>query len=207
MNYEILIFYIFAVVTFIITPGPVVAVVIKNSALSFRSGFFTICGSNFASIILIFVASMIIFQITEISQNLLIFLSFFGSIFIFYLGFSSILKILKNKNEISQIAPQKSKKSFIDGFLTGISNPKDIIFFVAFFPQFIKITNSINLSLFILVFLWIFLDFLLLIIYAIFINHKIISNYKNKIAFFSDFILIIIGIFGIFYFFNSINFI
>ena len=52
--------------------------------------------------------------------------------------------------------------------LVGISNPKDIIFFSAFFPQFVSISPHLDLSLTILTLTWIVLDFLTLSLVYIF---------------------------------------
>jgi threonine/homoserine/homoserine lactone efflux protein len=41
----------------------------------------------------------------------------------------------------------------------GISNPRDILFLAAFFPQFIQITPDLDISLGILTLSWIILDF------------------------------------------------
>ena len=56
--------------------------------------------------------------------------------------------------------------------LVGISNPKDIIFFSAFFPQFVSISPHLDLSLTILTLTWIVLDFLTLGRVKLEVRHK-----------------------------------
>ena len=58
---EILIAYIVAVFVLIVTPGPVVALVIRNASLyGFKAAFFTNLGTNFASLLLIAFAIAVI---------------------------------------------------------------------------------------------------------------------------------------------------
>jgi threonine/homoserine/homoserine lactone efflux protein len=64
--------------------------------------------------------------------------------------------------------------------MVGISNPKDIIFFISFFPQFIQITESFGKSMVVLSLLWIAIDFAVLSLY-IFAIGKIASQRSNRI--------------------------
>ena len=48
------------------------------------------------------------------------------------------------------------------GFFTAIANPKDILFFAAFFPQFIRVTPDFALSVTLLTLGWVILDLLIL---------------------------------------------
>ncbi|NLK67306.1 MAG: LysE family translocator [Campylobacteraceae bacterium] len=205
MNFEILVTYVFSVFVFIFTPGPVVALVLKNATKSFKNAFITIIGTNLASLILILIASSIILGLFKISENLLTWLSFFGAIFIIYFGTTSLLSDLKNTTFESS-EPIKNKNAFLQGFAIAISNPKDIIFFIAFFPQFIEITNDIKTSLITLTVLWILLDFSLLLFYAKAMSSKFLFKQRQKIAIFSDIVLILIGFVALFVVYKSLNF-
>ncbi|WP_236872833.1 hypothetical protein [Burkholderia sp. NRF60-BP8] len=52
--------------------------------------------------------------------------------------------------------------AYLRGFVVGIANPKDLLFFVAFFPRFVGITPDSRVSLAILAALWIAVDFTVL---------------------------------------------
>ncbi|MBR7059388.1 MAG: LysE family transporter [Neisseriaceae bacterium] len=109
----------------------------------------------------------------------------------------SDIKYRKHFNQQTTILPQNNKNMFLQGFAVAIANPKDVIFFMAFFPQFIGITTNASFSLLILTCLWILLDFSLLSLYALLMNSKRISSFKFYISIISDVVLILIGVLGI----------
>ncbi|ENW28767.1 hypothetical protein F924_01184 [Acinetobacter lwoffii ATCC 9957 = CIP 70.31] len=87
---------------------------------------------------------------------------------------------------------------FRQGFLVGISNPKDIIFFAAFFPQFIGITPDLDLSLIILTLSWILLDFLTLSVVYLGFNHLSHSRLYPHLLALCGMILLMIAGYGIY---------
>lgn len=199
LNYELLLMYLFAVLLFLLTPGPVVALVLKNSLMKgFKAGFLTALGTNLASLCLIAVAVLVILGFFQLSQNFLFYLTLLGSVFIFWLGLHSFLANFKEENAEAQKNNFSFGNEFIQGFFIAISSPKDILFFIAFFPQFFSISPSLNVSLFMLVALWIVCDFCVLLMYAFLCRKSFLPSYKKHIAFVSDFALMCIGIFGFF---------
>lgn len=215
--FEVLFAYILAVFMLIATPGPVIALIIRNASMyGFKIALFTSIGTNFASLILLTITIAVILGIFNVSPFILSMFSILGCVFIFYLGISSLYKTFKNYQDKSsqdlhtqpKLDKNNGEKTFISSFLQGfgiaISNPKDIIFFIAFFPQFIHITSSIILSLSILVAIWIILDFCILMSYAMLMQKVIFLAYKNLIGILSDIILMFVGIFGGYYLLQSL---
>ena len=225
--------YLGAVITLIITPGPVVALVLKNtlkgqdSKSKSTQALKTICGTNLGSLILIAVSIAVILGVAKVSESLLGIMSIVGCGFILYLGSSSLLGFFKQRKcgdsaqpchiERSEISYKDSKfesnqsedslekttqnkySPFLQGLLLSLSNPKDILFFIAFFPQFLGITHSLYLSLTTLTLSWIALDFSLLLLIS-YISQKIqLKRFETLIAPLSDIVLIMVGIFGIVY--------
>ncbi|EMZ41086.1 hypothetical protein C826_00095 [Helicobacter bilis WiWa] len=88
--------YLGAVITLIITPGPVVALVLKNtlkgqdSKSKSTQALKTICGTNLGSLLLIAVSIAVILGVAKVSESLLGIMSIVGCGFILYLGFSSL---------------------------------------------------------------------------------------------------------------------
>lgn len=225
--------YLGAVITLIITPGPVVALVLKNtlkgqdSKTKSTQALKTICGTNLGSLLLIAVSIAVILGVAKVSESLLGIMSIVGCGFILYLGSSSLLGFFKQRKcgdsaqpchiERSEISYKDSKfesnqsedslekttqnkySPFLQGLLLSLSNPKDILFFIAFFPQFLGITHSLYLSIAVLTLSWIALDFSLLLLIS-YISQKIqLKRFETLIAPLSDIVLIMVGIFGIVY--------
>lgn len=87
---------------------------------------------------------------------------------------------------------------FKQGFLVGISNPKDIIFFASFFPQFVNITPDMNLSLTMLTLTWIVLDFATLSVVYLSFQKLSKSRLYSKLLAACGVILILVALYGIF---------
>ena len=171
--------YLGAVLTLIITPGPVVALVLKNtlkgqdSKSKSTQALKTICGTNLGSLLLIAVSIAVILSVAKVSESLLGIMSIVGCGFILYLGSSSLLGFFKQRKcgdsaqpchiERSEISYKDSKfesnqsedslekttqnknSPFLQGLFLSLSNPKDILFFIAFFPQFYRY-NALSVS-------------------------------------------------------------
>ena len=90
------------------------------------------------------------------------------------------------------------KGGFKQGFLVGISNPKDIIFFASFFPQFVQITPHLNISLGILTSSWIVLDFATLSMVYLSFNRLSKSKLYNKLLGACGAVLILIAGYGLY---------
>lgn len=225
--------YLGAVITLIITPGPVVALVLKNtlkgqdSKSKSTQALKTICGTNLGSLLLMGISIAVILGVAKVSETMLGIMSIVGCGFILYLGSSSLLGFFKQRKcgdsaqpchiERSEISYKDSKfesnqsedslekttqnkySPFLQGLFLSLSNPKDILFFIAFFPQFLGITHSLYLSITVLTLSWIALDFSLLLLIS-YISQKIqLKRFETLIAPLSDIVLIMVGISGIVY--------
>jgi len=70
---------------------------------------------------------------------------FAGAIYLIYLGirqWRSKRSVFAKSIETSKHS-QGKRKSFVQGLLVAISNPKAILFFTAFFPQFVDLSKPI----------------------------------------------------------------
>lgn len=195
MNFELLWIYILSVVVFIITPGPVTALILKNtSSGGFKKAFWTILGTDVGSLILIAFALLGILGIFSISNDFFTIFSFCGAVFIFFLGLWGFIADLR-KNSIN--SEPKAKGAFSAGFILTVSNPKEIIFIMTFLPQFTQILPNLHASLALLVGLWVGLDILTLSLLSFGVSKlKALQNYSKYISLLSDVILMFVGVLG-----------
>ena len=188
--------YCLAVVIMIATPGPVMMLVIGAGLKGgYRRAFQTIVGTNLASLLLIACSVLILKGIFNIQAFWLDLIKLLGCVYIAYLG----VDILKESRAAA--GPKQETASavggFRQGFLVGISNPKDILFFSAFFPQFIQVTNHFNDSLILLTASWIVLDFLTLsLLYLGFYRLTLSRGYRPVLALCGA-LLILIALYGL----------
>ncbi|MCE1113667.1 MULTISPECIES: LysE family translocator [Pseudomonas] len=182
MNTALTATYALTVLLLIATPGPVVALIVNTAAAAgSRKALFTAVGTNWASLVLIGVAAWIIMTSAAIDKNWLNGLSLLGCLFIGYIAVGTLREALQAPAQAAEAATAPATRGgLLQGFMVGISNPKDIIFFISFFPQFIQITESFGKSMVVLSLLWIAIDFAVLSLY-IFAIGKIASQRSNRL--------------------------
>jgi len=173
--------YALTVLLLIATPGPVVALIVNTAAASgSRKAIFTAVGTNWASLVLIGAAAWIILTSAAIDKAWLSTMSLLGCLFIGYIAVGTLRDALQAPAaEAPGELAKPGRGGLLQGFMVGISNPKDIIFFIAFFPQFIQITESFGKSMVVLSLLWVAIDFAVLSLY-IFAIGKIASQRSNR---------------------------
>ena len=82
-----------------------------------------------------------------------------------------------------------------------LSNPKDILFFAAFFPQFIQITSDVGLSLGLLSIIWVAIDLGVLSFYILAIRRWLAPAHAHRLTTIAACFLLILGVYGVGYHF------
>lgn len=202
MSVSLLLAYIVAVVALIATPGPIVALVINAATRhGFKYALITVLGANLASMVLLASAGLIIAGVIALDEHTLKWISLIGCGFIGWMALNGLREGLSERTEVKaeQVMPVRQHSGFFNGFFLGVSNPKDIIFFVAFFPQFISVTPSLKLSLGVLTLVWMLADFLILLSYALMMRGNFFQQHQRKISLLSSAFLLLIAISGALY--------
>ena len=193
--------YCLAVVVLIATPGPVMLLV-ASAGLSggYRKALATIFGTNLASLILIVVSVLVLKGILNIDPIWFNWVKILGCLYIAYLG----IAILREASQGAQdpISTTNSTQNvlgggFKQGFWVAISNPKDIVFFASFFPQFITVLGDMNQSLSLLTLTWIVLDFATLSLVYLGFNRLSGSRFYAKTLAACGAILVLVALYGI----------
>ncbi|MBN3830800.1 LysE family translocator [Burkholderia sp. Ac-20344] len=206
LHYPLLFAYLAAIVLLIATPGPVVMLVVGTVARrGFRQGMLTAVGANAASLVMIAGAMLMVFGVVLVSDRLLTGVHVAGCLFIAVLAIRTLLgewrasRTRDGHDAAAGEPPSQARRlpGVVRGFLVGIANPKDLLFFVAFFPQFVGITPDSRVSLAILAALWIAVDFTILTGYMAAINHPLIHRKQRWIAASSAGALLVIALAGL----------
>lgn len=199
MNYSELLLYMLAVIVMIATPGPVMLLVASAGLVGgYKKALMTIVGTNLASLFLISVSILILKGFLEIDELWFNAVKLLGCLYIAYLSYQIIKEALSNRNDTTLTPTRTVKGGLKQGFLVAISNPKDIIFFAAFFPQFIHVSTDMNQSLIILTMTWIILDFATLTVVYLAFNRLSKSRWYNKLLGACGAILLLVALYGIY---------
>lgn len=175
MSLELYLLYLATIFLIIATPGPSALLVIQHASMHGAGKcLHNALGSITASFILITMSlAGIAFVLNELWLNTL---SIIGALLLIYIGLSSF-KSTKLVCRAEYL--QCNREIFSEAFLTGISNPKDIIFFLALLPQFVNQSIPYYLSAITLVAGWVVLDFSIMMGYAL-VAHLVSCQFDKK---------------------------
>ena len=148
----------FAVVAAMLTvsPGADTMIVLKNVMRGGRkSGIVASVGVLCGLLIHMFFAAMGISIILMQSAEAFYVVKMLGAGYLIWLGLQSIYQSAKGKglvlkSEHNVKNDYNFKRSFTEGFVSNILNPKVAVFYLAFFPQFINEGDSVAVKSFVL---------------------------------------------------------
>ena len=199
MNFSEYLLYCVAVVVMIATPGPVMLLVATAGLKGgYKRALQTIFGTNLASLVLIVLSVCILKGVLNINEQWLNGIKILGCVYIAYIGFDILKEVFGRSTTENSLKLTAATGGFKTGFFVGISNPKDIIFFAAFFPQFTGITTDLNISLLLLTISWIVLDFATLSLVYLGFQRLSQSTWYAKILALCGFILLLVAVYGIY---------
>ncbi|MGK3113644.1 LysE family translocator [Candidatus Pantoea formicae] len=195
MNLSLLLAYMLAILLLLMTPGPVVALVTGTAARhGYRRAFATVVGTNAASLVLIALAALMLTGLVSLNPLSLQIAGLLGSLFIGVIAWRGL------RAATNATAQQPATQGgLLKGFVVGISNPKDILFFAALFPQFIAITPHLRSSLMTLALVWMVFDFVVLAFYIITVKRWLPGSQQQRLERVSMMILLLIALAGAFY--------
>lgn len=184
MTIELWFAFVFASSALLVIPGPTILTVISYSMshgnkakvpliLSVALGDSTALGLSLIGLGTLLAESAFWFQIVK----------WVGGIYLLYLGFQ-LLKAGVQQNTEKENNTDKSTgwKLFLNTYMVTALNPKGIIFFVAFLPQFINKTHNVTSQLWVLAITFVALATINATIYAVFATkaQHILSSPNNR---------------------------
>lgn len=139
-------FFVAAVFLLNVTPGPDTAYIIGRSVAQGRgAGFMSALGICTGCCVHSVACAFGLTALLAASATAFTVIKFAGAIYLIYLGvrlaFASPAKAQAAQGESSRDAGQTArslKQLYLQGFWTNVLNPKVVLFFVSFFPQFVS---------------------------------------------------------------------
>lgn len=192
-------FFVITSIILIMAPGPdFLYVTTRGISQGKRAGLLSAAGISTGLLIHTLLAAFGLSAIVQASRIAYEVIKYIGAAYLVYLGIKTVLskdKLLDGENETG-----KKKNSFHQGVLTNVFNPKAIITFMAFLPQFVDI--KINHPIIQFLFLGIILSFIALIWFGMigyfagligsFIKGS--RKFKNTVKYLSGSILVLLGL-------------
>ncbi|MFP3833011.1 LysE family translocator [Chryseobacterium sp. SIMBA_028] len=135
-----LFFFVLAALVLVISPGPnMIYLISKSITQGKKSGFISlagvVCGFLFHIVMVSFGLTAVLLAVPFAYTVLKV----LGTVYLLYLAYQAIKPNSKNIFDVEQSNSHDSpKKLFTVGFLTNVLNPKVAVFYLSFFPQFIK---------------------------------------------------------------------
>ncbi len=150
IDMDLYITFVLATALLILMPGPIVTLTIANSlAYGARHGLRTVVGTSSATVVLLLVGGFGMASVFLLLAEWFNWLRWIGAAYLVFLGFQQWrAKPVALGDDGVNAGPKKS--IFWQGFVVSITNPKTILFYAAFFPQFMDPGRPPGLQLLVL---------------------------------------------------------
>ena len=188
---QILLFFISSLVLTLM-PGPDILFVINQSLEDKKSGLLVSFGLCSGLVVHTLLLTIGLSAIIEQNDNIIMFFKYFGSFYLFYLASQEFKK--------DRISTKRQKENFyLRGVYMNLINPKVLIFFLAYFPNFLfSDTISIPYQFIILGTIFILQALIVFSIVSL-VSNRLTSILKvdamnKKIVYLKSFIFVLIGL-------------
>jgi threonine/homoserine/homoserine lactone efflux protein len=136
--------YLAAAMGLSLSPGPNGLLALTHGAIhGHRKALFTISGGTIGFVVLIAMAMFGIGALLQASVAWLMVLKWVGGAYLVWLGIQLWRSPPVEIPASAQAATRSGAALFSEGFLSAMTNPKAILFFAAFLPQFIDPARSL----------------------------------------------------------------
>ena len=141
MNDAQILLFLITSILLIITPGQDFMLVMTRSiSMGRKAGLATISGVSSSLVIHSFLVAFGLGALLQRSETLFTTMKIIGALYLLYLGIKTFMArpVSLDIKESNQIAV---RRLFLEGLISNLCNPKVIIFYIAFLPQFIAADN------------------------------------------------------------------
>src|SRR5262245_1570868 len=133
MNWELFAAFLLITTVLIVTPGPIVTLVIATGATQgIRAALATVAGTTLGNALLLVMIALGLSWILKNAVELFELLRWVGAAYLVWLG----IQAWRHAGQATAPGPSR-RVNFSRGFVVALLNPKTIAFFTAFLPQFV----------------------------------------------------------------------
>src|SRR3954468_15683104 len=126
--------YLLAVSLLIVTPGPTMLMCVTNAVNHGPvRALASVAGALVASVGVMALSALGLGAVLAASEAAFTVLKVIGAAYLIWLG----IRTFRSTAALQESAVPAHRSLFVQGLLVGASNPKALLFFSAFFPQFI----------------------------------------------------------------------
>jgi homoserine/homoserine lactone efflux protein len=138
MNLHLFLAYCVAVAILVLLPGPIVTLVVANSlSQGSRSGLASVAGASIGNAILLGATAVGLVAFFALLSEIFQLVRWAGALYLIWLGIRA-WRVHGGQGMALAPAEKRSLRAlFLQGFLVAITNPKAIVFYIAFLPQFV----------------------------------------------------------------------
>jgi len=185
MDSMTLLLYAVAASAATITPGPTMLPALNNGAThGMRVAAYGIAGAALSDLILITAVGCGLGAILQASEYLFSMVKWVGAIYLLYLAWALWRAPAKLSPLAQSNAASDGRSAFWRSLLVALSNPKGLLFFSAFLPQFIHPQSDVAIQYITLAILTALIDITLMGVYAMGGHHamKVLSGAGSEMA-------------------------
>lgn len=144
MSMELYSAYALATAALVLMPGPIVTLTVANSlAHGATRGLLTVCGSSMGTAVLLALGAFGMAWVFTTLSEWFDWIRYIGAAYLIFLGLRQWrAKPIDLKDATADKGPVFSV--IAHGFIVAITNPKTILFYAAFFPQFLDTTQPLG---------------------------------------------------------------
>lgn len=139
MSLSTYLLYVAAIALLIATPGPTMLMCMTN-ALNHgpRPAMTSVAGAVTAVLCVMLLSAMGLGALLATSETAFVVAKSLGAAYLIWLGIKTFRSAAPALPPAAAPAAKAGRSLYLQGFLVGASNPKAVLFFAAFFPQFLN---------------------------------------------------------------------
>lgn len=140
MTFESALTFFLAIFIFGITPGPGVFAILARAMTKGAASCFSLAlGMTVSDIVYLVLACLGLAVLAENYATLFTLIRWAGAAYLMYLGYKMWTAPIQTEEEPG-VDKKRGLGGFVQGFLISASNPKVILFYIAFLPTFMDLT-------------------------------------------------------------------